>query len=505
MQNRYSMQGVDSPVQGLVLAGRYRLESQLGKGGMSSVWIAEHLALRSSVAVKLLDPALAASDEGVERFQREAQAAASLRSAHVVQVLDYGVDDSRPFLVMELLKGENLGARLERVRCLTPEKTLDVVTQVARAIGRAHEAHIVHRDLKPENIFLVDEGDHELVKVLDFGIAKTSQQGFTGLQTRTGVTMGTPYYMSPEQAEGKRAVDFRSDLWALGVIASECLTGERPFDGETFGELLLNICARPIPLPSSQGIVPAGFDEWFVRATNRNPEQRFSSAQDLATQLRDVIEGKKALPVQRQEAVTGPTGTVLAPDPPPEMLAELAQAAGTTPSVVELEKPVVPVSNRGLLIALLLGGGALIAGAVAWFALSGHDDAPAPAAATSTALEEPGSHTPPATKIAPAVSSPEHVSPALSVEPSRPSAKPGPKAAVAPKRAPSESPAIPTARSKPKPLRPAPTVPAPIALKRCYADAFTGAVRVVGSAGPPGGATTFNCAQNPFTGKYQRK
>src|SRR5690606_41010451 len=136
----------------------------------------------------------------------EAQPAATLRSAHVVQVRDFGVDGSTPYLVMELLQGEDLAARLCRVGRLPPDALVEIMDQVARAVGRAHEAGIVHRDLKPENIFLVNEGDHELVKVLDFGIAKSVAPGFVPSATRTGVTMGTPYYMSPEQAEGKRDV-----------------------------------------------------------------------------------------------------------------------------------------------------------------------------------------------------------------------------------------------------------------------------------------------------------
>jgi serine/threonine protein kinase len=294
-----------------VLANRYRLERQLGKGGMGSVWLAEHLALRSWVAVKLMDPAIAATPEGAERFRREAQAAASLRSAHVVQVLDYGVHEATPFLVMELMHGESLAGCLEREKRLTPERTLTIMTQVSRALGRAHAAGIVHRDLKPDNIFLVKEDDQELVKILDFGIAKTPQSTFGGMETRTGVTMGTPYYMSPEQVEGKRAVDFRTDLWAMAVITCECMTGVRPFDGSTFGELLLNICARPIAPPSSQGLLLPGFDAWFAKATNRDAEQRFASAQELAATLGDVVRGAAghafASPVPAAAGVPAPT------------------------------------------------------------------------------------------------------------------------------------------------------------------------------------------------------
>jgi len=283
-------------------------------GGMGSVWLAEHLTLRSAVAVKLMDPKIASTPEGAERFQREAMAAASLRSAHVVQVLDYGLDTEGPFLVMELLQGESLAASLERLGKLTPDRTAVVIEQVARAMSRAHAANIVHRDLKPDNIFLVQEDDREIVKVLDFGIAKTSQSLVGGMETRTGVMMGTPHYMSPEQAQGKRDVDFRTDLWSMAIVACECLTGARPFAGETFGELLLNICVQPIPAPSSLAPVPTGFDAWFSKAASRSREERFQSAKDLAETLRLAMQGGY---VAAPEATAfGVTQTVQAPTGP---------------------------------------------------------------------------------------------------------------------------------------------------------------------------------------------
>ncbi len=280
---------------GTILSNRYRLLRQLGRGGMGSVWIAEHLTLKSEVAVKLIDPAIAESPEALGRFMREAQASAALRSPHVVQVLDYGVDGGVPFIAMELLHGESLGQRLERERRLSPEATARILGHVARAIGRAHEAGIVHRDLKPDNIFLVQNDDEEVAKVLDFGIAKGTPLGLAttdGLgATRTGAILGTPYYMSPEQTEGSRQIDHRTDLWSLGVIAFECLTGSRPFDGETLGGIIMAICARPIVVPSTIAVVPTGFDEWFARATARNPEERFASAKDQAHALRQVCSG----------------------------------------------------------------------------------------------------------------------------------------------------------------------------------------------------------------------
>jgi serine/threonine-protein kinase len=281
----------DSMEPGRVLAGRYKLESRLGEGGFGTIWRAEHLVLAAPVAVKLVDTDVVKDEEQVDRFLREARAAAALRSPHVVQIIDYGVDGDVPFMVMELLEGETLAHRVRGKGKLTPAETGRILTHVGRAMAKAHAAGIVHRDLKPENVFLVHNEDEEIAKVLDFGVAKveTTNIAKQGAKTRTGSLLGTPYYMSPEQAQGNKEVDHRSDLWSLGVIAFECLTGKRPFHSDGLGELVLQICAYPIPLPSEVGSVPLGFDAWFKRATERDPKHRFQSAKDLTESLREVL------------------------------------------------------------------------------------------------------------------------------------------------------------------------------------------------------------------------
>src|SRR5262249_1729586 len=181
---------------GRVLNQRYRLIRPVGQGSQASVWVAEHLALQTHVAVKLIDPELAKREDARERFQREATAAAQLRSAHVVQILDHGIDGTQPFIVMELLEGEDLFERLNKRNRLTLREASRVVTQVARALTRAHQAGIVHRDLKPENVFLVPNDDDEIVKVLDFGVAKVSDPAKqTMRKTGVGTLVGTPHYM----------------------------------------------------------------------------------------------------------------------------------------------------------------------------------------------------------------------------------------------------------------------------------------------------------------------
>jgi serine/threonine-protein kinase len=251
---------------------------KLGQGGMGSVWRAEHLALGSSLAIKLIDPGITQSPEAAVRFKREAQAAADLRSAHVVQIIDYGVDDGLPFIAMELLDGESLGARLERMGRLAPDQAASILSQVARALARAHQAGVVHRDLKPDNVFLVREADGDIVKVLDFGIAKKLGVLSTtsGIKTGTGAMLGTPYYMSPEQVLGGSDIDHRADIWSLGIIAYECLTGQRPFEKETLGGLLMAICNDPLPVPSKVASVPSGFDAWFARACARDTSARLT-------------------------------------------------------------------------------------------------------------------------------------------------------------------------------------------------------------------------------------
>jgi serine/threonine-protein kinase len=257
---------------------------------MGSVWEGTHTTLGTQVAVKFIDAQYADSPEARNRFESEARAAARLRSKHVVEVYDHGVtEDGRPFIVMEYLRGEPLDTRLDRVGRLPAKETARMVMQVCRALAKAHAAGIVHRDLKPENVFLVwdDEDGADVAKVVDFGIAKfTDNQLGNSSATRTGSVLGTPYYMSPEQARGLRSVDHRSDLWSVGVIAYRCIVGALPFDGEAVGDLLVKLCTAPLPIPSHvTPDVPPGFDAWFAKALSREPSLRFSTASELAESL----------------------------------------------------------------------------------------------------------------------------------------------------------------------------------------------------------------------------
>jgi serine/threonine-protein kinase len=190
---------------------------------------------------------------------------------------------------MESLQGEPLDQRLERFGRLSAQDTALILQQVCRALAKAHQVGIVHRDLKPENVFLVwdDDDQADIAKVVDFGIAKFTDASLgVSSATRTGSVLGTPYFMSPEQARGLRSVDYRSDLWAVGVIAYRCIVGKLPFEGEAVGDLLVKICTAPLPVPTQAADgIPPGFDTWFTRALARNPAERFSSAAELANEL----------------------------------------------------------------------------------------------------------------------------------------------------------------------------------------------------------------------------
>ncbi len=270
---------------GELVAGRYRLARKIGSGGMGSVWLAHDLSLDATCAVKLIDEDKAADEEIRTRFSREAKASAKLRSAHVVDVFDYGEWNGTRYIAMEYLDGEDLATRLGRLGKLDAETTYRIIAHVARALMSAHALGIVHRDLKPENIFLVQSYEQEIAKVLDFGIAQNSAYSLSNRATREGSFLGTPCYMSPEQARGK-SVDHRSDLWSLGVIAFQCLTGRLPFESDALGELMGLIMYEPLPKASAfNQELPAGIDGWWERAASRDCEQRFQSAKEMADEL----------------------------------------------------------------------------------------------------------------------------------------------------------------------------------------------------------------------------
>lgn len=253
---------------------------------MGHIWKAHHLTLNIPCALKFVAPELAGNVEAFERFEHEARTAAQVRNPHVVQILDYGDSVAGPYIAMELLDGEDLGARLEREGRIPPFEMVVIVGHVARALTKAHHLGLIHRDLKPENVFLTKDDGLLMAKVLDFGVAKSQGRVSTGTTTQAGALVGSPYFMSPEQAHGNLVLDHRTDVWALGVLAFTGITGEFPFKSDGIGELMMKIIVEPAPLPSSiVADLPPAFDAWWRKATDKDIDKRFQSAKDLARAL----------------------------------------------------------------------------------------------------------------------------------------------------------------------------------------------------------------------------
>ena len=277
---------------GRTLGGKYRVLRLLGWGGMGSVYEAEgpHGA---RFAVKILDREWARDEVAAGRFAREAAAASDVASEHIVRVVEGGTEEGSPYLVMELLPGEDLGKRLRRQRHLGLDESLNVVEGLLEGLVAAHAAGIVHRDLKPDNVILVEHrGEPDFVKLVDFGMSKLDRPaGSTAplALTRKGVVLGTPLYMSPEQARASPDVDARSDLFAVGAILFECLSGRPPFTGETYEQILLRICMEDAPdVRRWAPEVPDSLAALVAKALAREREDRFASADEMLGAVRAI-------------------------------------------------------------------------------------------------------------------------------------------------------------------------------------------------------------------------
>jgi serine/threonine protein kinase len=267
---------------GTEVAGKYRVERLIGRGGMGAVFQATNIGIGKRVALKFLDSEAARNREAYLRFEREAQAASMVESAHIVQIFDSGTTDrGLPFLVMELLTGEDLRARLRREQRLSMELAVKITSQVLRALVRAHAAGIVHRDLKPDNVFLcARDDDASFVKIVDFGISKLARSRAAETLTRQGTVLGTAFYMSPEQAESATDIDGRTDLFSLGAMLFEMLVGRPPHVGSTYESVLIAICTRDaddvrLHVPD----IPAGIAGIVKKALTRDRTRRFQSAE----------------------------------------------------------------------------------------------------------------------------------------------------------------------------------------------------------------------------------
>lgn len=306
--------------EGEMLTDNLMLKRELGSGAMGTVWMALNCALDAPVAVKVLRTEGMRSEVVRTRFEQEARGLARLNDPHIVRVFDYGLSlDNQPFIVMELMRGEDLASRLKRTERMDLAEASLLIRQCARALGHAHTAGIVHRDLKPANIFLI-EGDETFVKILDFGVARFIDRG--DRVTKAGTLVGTPLFMSPEQFTNNLNVDHRSDLWALAVVAYRCLTGVVPFPGETVATVgMLVTDGRFDPPSKHRPELGAALDEVMVRALHLEREKRFQSAKELAEAFTRALGG----PVQVS-------------NPPPAAAEKASAAANVMPETQRLKR-----------------------------------------------------------------------------------------------------------------------------------------------------------------------
>ena len=419
-----------SALVGVVLDGSYRIETLLGEGGMGAVYRATQLRLDKPVAVKVMARELAANQEALERFRREARVTSGLGHPNIVQVFDFSATPTgEPFFVMEFLEGEDLDHRLRRVGRLPISDVVHVVKQVASALAATHAKGVVHRDLKPGNIYLLDiAGTKDFVKVLDFGISKV-RTASTRL-TRTSSVMGTPNYMSPEQARGQiEDIDERTDQWALACIAWECLSGQGPFVGENVPSILFQIVHEPPPslLPKVAGLHPQ-VEEVLLRGLAKNKNDRFAKVDDFAAALEAALTGNagRAVPrVSRTEQVSqaavdnGRAGTS-AP----------ASTFSRTAGELYDEMDLPPTRSKVWIWGAVVGAAAiLVVGAVLLFR-SGVSPKPVVATPPAAAAVEPAPlpvATPPAVPAAVLFEQPE-------IKPESPSPSPKPLAESKPKK-----------------------------------------------------------------------
>ncbi|MBL8677997.1 MAG: protein kinase [Myxococcales bacterium] len=328
---------------GSVVAGKYRLLRILGRGGMGVVYEAEHAMTRRRVAVKVLHAHHRQTGDAAKRFINEAQAAGRIQHPNVVEVLDAGEDsDQSLYLVLELLQGHDLATLLMRQRRIDVADTITIIAQVLQALAVAHAQGIIHRDIKPENIFLTRSVTGEQhVKILDFGISKAINPGDGQALnvTQTNTTVGTPHYMSPEQARGERNLDARADLWAGGVVLYECLAGRVPFDGDSYNDQIVKVITEPHP-SLSQFDVPLELSRIVDRALEKDRTKRYANASEMLADIRQFIERHReyaTVPLQVLKAPQHlPEAPTPAPAPPKDPAFEFGGDTVRTPAAASL-------------------------------------------------------------------------------------------------------------------------------------------------------------------------
>jgi eukaryotic-like serine/threonine-protein kinase len=436
---------MDAPVQeGDVLAGKYRVEKVLGYGGMGVVVSAFRGDLEQRVAVKFLSQAAAERPDAAERFRREARAAAKIRSEHVARVLDVGtLDSGLPYMVMEFLEGNDISDELRRLNVLPIHEAVEFVLQAIEALAEAHAAGVVHRDLKPGNLFLARRADgSRRVKVLDFGISKA----LTGSSveelslTKTAALIGSPLYMAPEQMRSAKDVDTRADIWSLGAMLYEMLTGQPPYTGESIPQLCAALLHDdPIPLRQHRPEIPEGLEQAVLRCLMKDRNHRFSTVYELGRALLPFAMPDSHIHVERAERVLGVTDVTMsgmAPSLPhvssPGASVPVTPIHVTPHGVLQHIEPTVnswgasgttpaPKKRKGPLLAIGAAAALVAGGLGLWVARSGNaeDKASNPGASPSAELArvaEPPAPPVPAPVVVPAPSEPLAVA-ATSAEP----------------------------------------------------------------------------------------
>ncbi|HEV3191704.1 MAG TPA: serine/threonine-protein kinase [Polyangiaceae bacterium] len=320
-----NLEGEAGVREGEVLAGKYRVERVLGIGGMGIVVAAHHVQLDTKVAIKFLLPSMLRNQEVIGRFAREARAAVKITSEHVARVFDVGtLETGAPYMVMEFLEGGDLGTWLQERGPLPVEQAIDFVLQASVAVADAHGVGIVHRDLKPANLFCVRRSDGtQVVKVLDFGISKVSDFGSQpGMAaTKTSAVMGSPLYMSPEQMQSARDVDAQTDVWALGVILYELLTGTTPFLGDSYAEVAIKVATAPFaPLRNFRPDAPSGLEAVIAKCLEKDKRLRYGNVAKLALGLAEFSPKRSRASIERIVGIIQASGlseSVLAMPPTP--------------------------------------------------------------------------------------------------------------------------------------------------------------------------------------------
>ncbi len=427
---------------GVVLNNRYQLQRELGRGGMGAVFAARDTLLDAPVAIKVLLGDRPSANV-TKRFLQEARAAAQVRHANIVSVLDIGQDESSGalFLVQEFLQGRDLRRSVEALGALSPRQAIELLIPVMRGLAFAHSKGVVHRDLKPDNIFLCDTNDGVVPKIIDFGIAKvTDEQGQSAQNTRTTQVLGTPFYMSPEQARGDRAVDHRSDVWSLGVVLFFALTRRYPHEGATTNLIITNIIARqPTPITHYAPTLPQPVVELVHGALQYEPEQRYASMDAFTQAARSCLAALD----NHVDAASVARISNAAPMPPPQPAPDVYTVAPQVMATVPTER-----SGGGrartwmLLVAVLLLGSC--AGVATYLSTRSNATTLSPPATRTTALTV-------AAPVAPAAvpAAPPSVAPAVVAPPQPQALAPTPPPIAAPQPAPPVVAAPPIAQEPP--------------------------------------------------------